>query len=212
MSFICDATLKLWSYTRWAENHKDLQYTTLLFLLQVIFFYLLAASIRMTDVWFFLMMPSIGATFFKCVFYTNVNFCYSINVRGMTIAISNVLTLAILWTQQYIIEAVQVKQNFDIYLYAQIGLSTFVFIFLLPIPFLRILGLDPTWFQNLDRIRIDEKDAGGVSASKLRRVSVAVDLDRVTTVENFEARRATALEFRSSVIDSLKQRRNTTVT
>ena len=145
---------------RWAENHKDLQYTSLLFLLQVLFFFILAVSIRFSNVWLYLMMPSIGNSFFKCVFFTNINFCYSINIRGMVIALSTVLTLSILWTQQYIVEAVHVYQDFTVYLYAQIGLGTFVCLLLLPIPFLRILDLDPVWFRKLDQIRIDEKDTG----------------------------------------------------
>ena len=209
MGVFCDATAKLWSRTRWRDNHEDLQYTTFLFLLQAIFFYLLAASIRVSNVWFFLLMPSIGASFFKCVFYTNINYCYSINVRGMTIAMSNILTLSILWTQQYIIEAVQVNQDFDAYLYAQIGLSTFVFLLLLPIPFLRIFGLDPIWLRKLDQIRIDEKDTGTIT--RPCRVSAAIDYHRVTTADNFASRKTTALEFRQSVMQTFKHRKISTL-
>ena len=75
----------------------------------------------------------------------------------MTIAIGNIMSLAVLWTQQYIVEAVQINQNFDVYLYAQIGLSAFVLVFLLPIPFLRIFKMDPMWLRKLDQVRIDEQ-------------------------------------------------------
>ena len=157
LGLLCDGTSQIWSYTRWAESHKDLQYTSFLYALQTAFFFVLAASIRVSNIWLFLLMPSIGVSFFRCVFFTNVNFCYSINVRGMTIAIGNIMSLAVLWTQQYIVEAVQINQNFDVYLYAQIGLSVFVLVFLLPIPFLRIFKIDPMWLRKLDQVRIDEQ-------------------------------------------------------
>ena len=202
MGLACDATSKLWSKTRWAEDHKDLQYTSLLCVLQAICLYLLAASIRVTDIWFFLLMPSFGESFMKSVFFTNVNFCYSINVRGMTFSISNILTLAVQWTQQYIIEEVQVNQNFNAYLYSQIALATLVLL-LLPIPFQRIFGVGPSCFHNLDQIRIDEKLATSIDEDKPRRVSEAIDYHRVTTADKFVSRRETALQFRQSVMATL---------
>ena len=120
----------------------------------------------------------------------------------MTFSISNILTLAVQWTQQYIIEEVQVKQNFDAYLYAQIGLSTFV-LFLLPIPCLRIFKIGPLWFHKLDQIRVDEKQATIMDEDKPRRVSAAIDYHRVTTADNFISRRETALHFRQSALDTL---------
>ena len=74
---------------------------------------------------------------------------------------------------------------------------------------MRIFGIEPTWLQKLDKIRIDEKERTEVGASRPRRVSAAIDLDRVTTADNFASRRATALEFRYSMIETLKHRRNT---
>ena len=202
MGLICDVTSKLWSKTKWAESHEDLQYTSLLCVLQTICLYLVAASIRVTNIWFFLLMPSIGESFMKSVFFTNVNFCYSINVRGMTFSISNILTLAVQWTQQYIIEEVQVNQNFDIYLYAQIGLATLILL-LLPISFLRIFSVGPPCFHRLDQIRIDEKEATSIDEQKPSRVSEAIDYHRVTTADKFVSRRETALQFRQSVMETL---------
>ena len=103
----------------------------------------------------------------------------------MTIAIGNVLTMTVLWTQQYIIEAVQINQDFKIYLYTQIGLSIFAFLLLLPIPFMRIFDVEPIWLRKLDQIRVDEKENGNIK-SRPRRVSVAVDLEQVIKVDKIQ--------------------------
>ena len=71
--------------------------------------------------------------------------------------------------------------------------------------------MEPALFEKLDQIRVDGKETGNLTRNRPRRVSVAVDFDRVTTADNFAARRATALEFRYSVIETLKHRRNTTL-
>ena len=117
----------------------------------------------------------------------------------MAFSIGSVLILAVLWSQQYIIEEVQLNQNFDAYLYAQIGLSTFI-LFLLPIPFLRIFQIGPKCFHKLDQIRIDQKAATSMDEDKPRRVSEAIDYHRVTTADKFVSRRETTLQFRQSVM------------
>ena len=104
------------------------------------------------------------------------------------------MSLAVLWTQQYIVESVQINQNFDLYLYAQIGLGAFVLVFLLPIPFLRIFKIDPTWLQKLDQIRIDAQQVTKTDEVKPRRVSVAIDFHSLTTTETLFSRRQTMVE------------------
>ena len=132
----------------------------------------------------------------------------------MAFSIGSILILAVLWSQQYIIEEVQLNQNFDAYLYAQIGLSTFI-LFLLPIPFLRIFQIGPKFFHKLDQIRIDQKAATSMDEDKPRRVSEAIDYHRVTTADKFVSRRETALQFRESVMQTLPKtsvfKRNTKI-
>ena len=100
------------------------------------------------------------------------------------------------------VKEVQVNQNFNAYLYAQIALATLVLL-LLPISFQRIFGVGPSCFHKLDQIRIDEKQATSMDEDKPRRVSEAIDYHRVTTADKFVSRRETALQFRQSVMATL---------
>ena len=90
----------------------------------------------------------------QSVFYTNLNFCYPVNVRGMFSAISNTLSLTVLWSQRFIISAVQLNATVDIYFYSQLGMGVCM-VLLSSIVFLRIMSLDPAIFRTLDQTRVD---------------------------------------------------------
>ena len=135
-------------------EHEDLQYSTLAYALQAIMFFVLAGSIRMENVWLFLLMPSLLISFMQSVFFTNLNFCYPVNVRGMFSAISNTMSLTVLWSQRYIIKAVQLDGSTDVYFYSQLGLGV-AMVLLSSIVYLRILSLDPPIFRELDKTRVD---------------------------------------------------------
>ena len=139
---LMNTTSKLWNYTRYKGSHTDLQYSSFLFILQAAGFFLLAGSIYASNVWFFLMMPSIMASFMKCVFFTNINYCYPVQVRGMFITFSSVLSLSVLWTQGYIVKAVQNHNNLHVYFYSQLGLGIFMLL-MMPIIFMRISRIEP---------------------------------------------------------------------
>ena len=139
---LMDTTSKLWNYTRYKGCHTDLQYSSFLSILQTAGFFLLAGSIYSPNVWFFLMMPSIMASFMKCVFFTNVNYCYPVQVRGMFITFSSLLSLCVLWTQRYIVEGVQNHNDLRVYFYSQLGLGIFM-LFLTPVVFMRIMNCEP---------------------------------------------------------------------
>ena len=121
----------------------------------------------------------------------------------MAIAISNIVSLGILWTQQFIVEQVQVNENLETYIYAQIGLGTLVLLFLLPFHFFPIFGLETGCLQKLDRVRVEERDVTSGSKVKPRRVSLAIDYITVTTANDFASRRASALQFRNSVVETM---------
>ena len=137
-----DSTSRLWRFTRFDGKHTDLQYTFVLFILQSVFFFLLTGSIYTHNIWFFLIMPSMMESFMKCVFFTNVNYCYPVQVRGMFITFSSVLSLCVLWTQRYIVEGVQNHNDLRVYFYSQLGLGIFM-LFLTPVVFMRIMNCEP---------------------------------------------------------------------
>ena len=148
-----ESTSKFWHFTSYKNSHTDLQYSTVLFAMQTVFLFLVAVAIKTPSVWFFLIMPPILDTFMKCVYYTNINFCYPVQVRAMFMAISYGPTLCILWTQEYIVEAVQARNNFDVYFYSQLGVAVLALL-LTPVIFMRIMRIDSHWLRRLDQPRL----------------------------------------------------------
>ena len=137
-----DSTSRLWRFTRFDGKHTDLQYTFVLFILQSVFFFLLTGSIYTNNIWFFLIMPSMMESFMKCVFFTNINYCYPNQVRSMFMAFSTLLSFFIVWTQRYIVKSVQEDQDLEIYFYSQLALSIIV-LFLSLIVIIRVFDCEP---------------------------------------------------------------------
>ena len=123
------------------------------------------------------------ASFMKCVFFTNINFCYPVNVRSTLMAFSSLVSLSLLWSQSYIVACIQLEDSIAVYFYSQLAIGIFVLI-LTPVIFLRIVSLDPGVIRQLDQIRVDANSA--TIPSQQRRVSVAVGIDyyRTTSAEN----------------------------
>ena len=147
-----DLTSRLWRYTRFDGKHTDLQYSFFVFILQSVFFFLLTGSIYTTNIWFFLIMPSFMASFMKCVFFTNINYCYPVQVRSMFMALSNLLSFTILWTQRYIVKSVQEDKDLKVYFYSQLGISILVLI-LTAIILMRIIGCEPVKWSKFETFR-----------------------------------------------------------
>ena len=119
----------------------------------------------------------------KCVFFTNINCCYPVNVRGMFMALSSLVSLAVLWTQSYIVACIQIEDDISVYFHSQLAIAVFVLL-LSPVIYLRIMSLDPKAFRRLDQSRVNANSAG--TQPEKRRVSVAVGIDyhRTTTADD----------------------------
>ena len=224
LGILMNFSSKLWNYTRYKDNHADLQYSLLVFTLQNVWFFIVAGSLYISNVWLFLMTPPIVSSFMNCVFFTNINFCYPVQVRAMFMAFSNLLSLSILWTQTFVIDGVQLRSDLGPYFYSQLALGIFAVI-LTPVIFMRVLGREPGLLQRLDQDRVNAIRPDKKQLAR-RRVSVAVpvDYERVTTADGYLNRIQETAEVREMIKLSLigaplresvffpKSRRSTVIT
>ena len=224
LGILMNFSSKLWYFTRYKDSHADLQYSLLVFTLQNVWFFVVAGSLYVSNVWLFLMTPPIVSSFMNCVFFTNINFCYPVQVRAMFMAFSSLLSLSILWTQTFIIKSAQLRSDFGPYFYSQLALGIFPVI-LTPIVFMRVLGREPGIFQRLDQDRVNAIKPDKRQLAK-RRVSVAVPIDyeRVVTADGYRNRIQETVELRQMIKLSLigaplresvffpKSRRSTVIT
>ena len=74
--------------------------------------------------------------------FTNVNYCYPVQVRGMFITFSSMLSLCVLWTKRYIVEGVQNHTDLRVNFYSQLDLGIFM-LQLTPVVFLQIMNCEP---------------------------------------------------------------------
>ena len=203
LGILMNFSSKLWNYTRYKDSHADLQYSLLVFTLQNAWFFIVAGSLYISNVWLFLMTPPIVSSFMNCVFFTNINFCYPVQVRAMFMAFSNLLSLSILWTQTFIIDGVQLRNDLDPYFYSQLALGIFAVI-LTPVIFMRVFGREPGSLQRLDQDRVNAIRPDKKQLAR-RRVSVAVpvDYERVTTADGYLNRIQETAEVREMIKLSL---------